>query len=59
MQRGETYTFHVGVDPEVGAVICDPTPEQTTAMDAAYAKIASGDLQADAFDANKAEAYAS
>jgi basic membrane protein A len=56
--RGQTYTFHVGVDPEVGAVICDPTPEQTTAMDAAYERIASGELQAD-FDANKAEAYAS
>lgn len=56
--RGQTYTFHVGVDPEVGAVICDPTPEQTTAMEAAYERIASGELSAD-FDANKAEAYAS
>ncbi|CAN0448549.1 unnamed protein product, partial [Phaeothamnion confervicola] len=44
LQRGETRTFHVGVDPEVGAVICDPTPEQTAAMEAAYAKIASGEL---------------
>ncbi len=57
LQRGETRTFHVGVDPEVGAVICDPTPEQTAAMEAAYAKIASGELN-DAFGAVKAEAYA-
>ncbi len=57
LQRGQTRTFHVGVDPEVGAVICDPTPEETTAMEAAYAKIASGDLN-EAFGAVKAEAYA-
>jgi hypothetical protein len=58
IQRGEKYTFHVGVDDVVGAVICDATPEQQATMDEAYALIASGDLQAD-FDAIKAEAYAS
>jgi basic membrane protein A len=58
IQRGDKYTFHVGVDDVVGAVICDATPEQQAAMDEAYALIASGDLQ-DEFDAIKAEAYAS
>lgn len=56
LQRGETRAFHVGVDPQGGAVICDPTPEQQTAMDEAYALIASGDLAAD-FGAIKGEAY--
>jgi len=58
LKRGETRSFHVGVDPEVGAVICDPTPEETTAMKAAYDKIASGDL-AEAFGKVKADAYSS
>ena len=58
LQRGQTRKFLVGVDPEVGAVICKPTPEQTTTMEEAYAKIASGDL-AEAFGKVKAEAYAS
>lgn len=57
VQRGDTYTFHVGVDPEVGAVICNPTPEQQTAMDDAYARVANGEL-AEQFGENKAQAYA-
>ena len=44
--------FHVGVDPEPGAEICDPTPEQKTAMDDVYAKIAAGEF-ADQFVAIK------
>jgi hypothetical protein len=36
--------FHVGVDPEPGAVICDATPEQQEAMDAVYDQIAAGEL---------------
>ena len=56
LQRGETRGFHVGVDPEVGAVICDPTPEQEELMAAAYELIASGDL-ADEFAIVKEEAY--
>ena len=43
-KEGDIKTFKVGVDPEPGAVICDPTPEQQTAMDDVYAQIASGDL---------------
>lgn len=58
IQRGEKYTFHVGVDDVVGAVICDPTPEQQAAMDAAYEQIAAGELEAE-FEANRAEAYSS
>lgn len=45
-KEGDVKTFKVGVDPEPGAVICDPTPEQQTAMDDVYAQIASGDLDA-------------
>lgn len=56
--RGDRYVFHVGVDDNVGAQICDPTPEQQAAMDAAYADIAAGKFAAE-FEANKAEAYAS
>ncbi len=56
LQRGATRAFHVGVDPQGGAVICDPTPDEQAAMDAAYALIASGDLAAD-FGAIKGEAY--
>ena len=33
-RKARPAMFHVGVDPEVGAVICDPTPEQEEAMDA-------------------------
>ena len=45
-KEGDVKTFKVGVDPEPGAVICDPTPEQQTAMDDVYAQIASGELDA-------------
>ncbi|MBI5089492.1 MAG: BMP family ABC transporter substrate-binding protein [Actinobacteria bacterium] len=45
-KEGDTKTFKVGVDPEPGAVICDPTPEQQTAMDEVYAQIGSGELDA-------------
>ena len=56
-QEGDVRVFRVGVDPEPGAVICDPTPEQTEAMDAAYATIASGELAAQ-FGEIKGTAYA-
>ena len=48
--------FRVGVDPEPGAKICDPTPEQQTAMDDVYTQIAAGDFAAD-FGAIKGQAY--
>ena len=42
--EGSTRAFKVGVDPEPGAVICNPTPKQQTAMDALYARVANGEL---------------
>ena len=38
--EGDTRQFRVGIDPEPGAVICEPTPEQQAAMDEVYAQIA-------------------
>lgn len=46
LSEGDIKAFKVGVDPEPGAIICDPTPEQQTSMDALYAQIASGELDA-------------
>ena len=54
--EGDIRVFKVGIDTQPGAEICDPTPEQQTAMDAVYAKIAAGDLAAD-FGAIKGKAY--
>jgi basic membrane protein A len=56
VQEGEIKTFKVGIDPEPGAVICDPTPEQQAAMDEVYAQIANGDFAGD-FGAIKGQAY--
>jgi basic membrane protein A len=58
LQRGQVREFHVGRDPEVGAVICSPTAEQTAAMDEAYARLASGELDAPFAEA-RAEAFGS
>jgi basic membrane protein A and related proteins len=55
-QEGDVRVFRVGVDPEPGAEICDPTPEQQTAMDEVYAQIAAGDF-AEAFGGIKGQAY--
>ena len=43
-KEGDIKQFKVGIDPEPGAVICNPTPDEQTAMDAVYKQIASGDL---------------
>ncbi|MDP9463414.1 MAG: hypothetical protein M3P52_02225, partial [Actinomycetota bacterium] len=43
-KEGDIKQFKVGIDPEPGAVMCNPTPDQQTAMDEVYAQIASGDL---------------
>ncbi len=56
-QEGDIKQFKVGIDPEPGAVICDPTPEQQAAMDEVYAQIAAGDF-AEQFGAIAAEAFA-
>jgi hypothetical protein len=54
--EGDTRVFRVGVDPEPGAFICDPTPEQEAAMAEVFAKIAAGDF-VDQFGAIKGQAY--
>jgi basic membrane protein A len=56
--EGEIKTFHVGVDPEPGAAICDASPEQQDAMDEINLTIASGDLGG-LFAEIKSEAYGS
>jgi basic membrane protein A len=55
-KEGDIKTFKVGVDPEPGAVICEPTPEQQAAMDDVYAQIASGELD-EMLGAISAEAF--
>lgn len=54
--EGQTRVFRVGVDPEPGATICNPTAEQQAAMDAVYATVASGEL-AGALGGIKGQAY--
>ena len=56
--EGDTKTFKVGVDPEPGAVICNATANQQTAMDAVYKQIAAGDFD-DQFGKIDAAAFAS
>lgn len=46
LHEGDTKAFKVGVDPEPGAVICNATAEQQAAMDALYAQIGAGELDA-------------
>ncbi len=40
--EGDINEFAVGVDPEVGAKICDAKPEQQAALEQAHADVASG-----------------
>jgi basic membrane protein A len=54
--EGDVRVFRVGVDPEPGAEICEPTPEEAAAMEELYAQIAAGDF-VDAFGAIKGQAY--
>jgi basic membrane protein A len=57
LQEGQTKNFKVGVDPEPGAVICDATAEEQSAMDEVYRQIAEGE-HAEALGAIAAEAFA-
>ncbi|MEO8692618.1 MAG: BMP family ABC transporter substrate-binding protein [Acidimicrobiales bacterium] len=52
-KEGSIRTFHVGKDPQPGAKICKPTSDQTKALDAAYADVASGKLDAKFFEIKK------
>ena len=55
--EGDIIVYSPGEEPDVaGAVICAATPEQQSEMDAAYALVASGDLDGD-FGAIAGEAY--
>jgi basic membrane protein A len=55
-KEGESYTFHVGVDAEPGAKICNASADETTAMDTLYKDIAAGKYK-DTFGAIKGKAY--
>ena len=59
-KEGEKLTYQVGDNAgpggSPGAVICDPTPEQQTAMDEISAKLAAGEFAAD-LGAIKGQAY--
>jgi basic membrane protein A len=54
--EGDIYKFAVGRDPEVGALICDPTPEQKDLLDQAHTDVWNGYCLAE-FDAIRAIAY--
>jgi basic membrane protein A and related proteins len=56
-REGDIKEFKVGIDPEPGAIICDPTDEQQAAMDEVYSQIAAGDF-AEQFGQIAAEAFA-
>lgn len=45
-KEGSIKNFRVGVDPEPGAVICNSTTDEQTAMDAIYTRIAAGEFAA-------------
>ncbi len=55
-EEGSIYKFSVGRDPEVGALICNPTPEQKELLDQAHAEVWSGYCLAE-FDVIRAIAY--
>jgi basic membrane protein A len=54
--EGSIYKFSVGRDSEVGALICDPTPEQKDLLDQAHTDVWNGYCLAE-FDAIRAIAY--
>ena len=43
-REGVIRPFKVGIDPEVGAVLCDPTPEEQATIDEVVAQMGSGEL---------------
>lgn len=56
LEEGSVRLFKVGVDPQPGAQICDPTDEQQEAMDDIYQRIADGEFT-DTFNQIKSDAY--
>lgn len=55
--EGQTRPFKVGVDPQSGAKLCSPTPDQQATMDALFTRIAAGEL-AEQFAEVTEKAYA-
>jgi basic membrane protein A len=55
-KEGSTYTFHVGVDSEPGAVICKASSDQQKALDTVAKDIAAGKFK-DALFAIQKKAY--
>ena len=55
-KEGATYTFHVGVDKEPGAAICNATADQQKALDTVASDIAAGKFK-DALFAIQKKAY--
>ena len=49
-EEGGARRFTVGVDPEVGAHLCDPTPEQEMALADLNARIGAGDFADQIFE---------
>ena len=43
-REGVIRPFKVGIDPEVGAVLCDPTDEEQATIDEVVARMGSGEL---------------
>lgn len=43
-REGVIRPFKVGIDPEVGAILCDPTPEEQATIDEVVALMGSGEL---------------
>ena len=56
LEEGSIYQFTVGRDPEVGAKICDPTPEQKEFLEKAHADVLDG-YCLEEFDTIRAIAY--
>lgn len=54
IKEGDIRTFKVGVDPQPGAVICNPTGTEKSEMDAIFKRIAANEF-GDAFFAVKEE----
>ena len=55
-EEGSIYKFAVGRDPEVGSLLCDPTPEQKEMLDQAHTDVFNGYCLAE-FDMIRAIAY--
>ena len=44
LRRGQIRVFRVGIDEAVGAIICTPTADELSQLNAAYRRVANGEL---------------